>query len=265
MSLTYNKTDEQIAFDKSSNKIVYYDEDDESKEPIKLAVGDFEIIPNTIEGYEYIFIFGSSGSGKSYWASNYALSYRKIFPKNNIYIFSQKESDPAFEIRKSKDFVNKEDITDISKGLKLKRIQIDKEFIKKKIDITKDFKDCLIIFDDFMYVDDKKEHEKLSNILIQIMTMGRTNNIYCLITAHASYMEGDKNLYRHIYLETKKIVWFKSCRSNQLEYIFKTHMSFNKKQIELISNIGGSKRYSFTCYNQIPSYVVTNHNCVLLD
>lgn len=256
MSLTYDETNEPIAYDKSCDKIIHYDESDDTQDRTTEAFGNFNVLPNIAEGFEFIFVLGSSGSGKSYWASEYALFYKKFYPNNKIYIISQKESDVSFEIHDSKD---------ISKKLNIKRIVINENLVDKKIDITKDLENCLVIFDDFMYIDSKKEQDKINNVLIQILTMGRVNHIYCLITAHTTYAENLKKLYRFIYTEMHKLVWFKGCKFNQLEYVLSKYLSFNQNQIKFLANFGDKKKHSFTCINQVPSYVISNSKCLLLE
>jgi hypothetical protein len=44
-----------------------------------------------------MYAFGTSGCGKSIWTGNYMCEYQQKHPKNPIFLFSEKDNDPAFE------------------------------------------------------------------------------------------------------------------------------------------------------------------------
>lgn len=255
MSLTYNEQDaEPIAYDDATQEIIFFKENSPDQK-ITEAIGDFRIIPNIVRGFENVFCFGASGSGKSYAASEYALSYRRIFPNNNIFMFSQKSEDPAFEVR---------DKTSIKEVLNLRRIKVDDSFLQKNIDVTKDFKNCLVMFDDFMYFDNKRLVEKIINIIIQVLNLGRSLHIFSVITSHLIYSQGDgkRHLYANIQNEVHKMIFFKSVNVFQLNYCLKNYWGFSSSQIKKLLKIDDESR--FTCINKYPCYAVTKHRVVLL-
>lgn len=243
MSLTYKATEQPLAYDTKSYNVVYYSDDVRGA---KEAEGKFEVIPRIKEGFESVFAFGQSGCGKSTWCAEYAMSYRRIFSKNNIFLFSQKDSDPAFD--------------NIS-GIKIRKIKIDKNFLEREIDVTKDFKDCLIIFDDFLSFENDKTKEKIVKLVIQVLTLGRCNNIYCVITSHLMYQMKNRDLYMHIQNEVHKLVFFKGCSMYQLTRTLREYWGFQTAKIHSVINIDPYSRW--ISLNKYPEYILTENICVL--
>jgi hypothetical protein len=61
------------------------------KSHIHIADGSIQPIPLIQEGQtDRIFISGMSGSGKSTWIANYAMSYNKLYKTNSIYVFKKR-------------------------------------------------------------------------------------------------------------------------------------------------------------------------------
>lgn len=259
MSLTYDQGDIPIAYDKSTQEIVSYNyQNDGTRE----AVGNFEILPNfgknAKTAFENIFMVGASGSGKSERAKQYALAYRRMYPKNNIFIFSQKKTDIAFEK------LEPGSLTDITNILRLRRVIVDDLFMDQEIDITTDYKDSLLIFDDFMYYEKKEYIEKIIKIIIQCLNLGRSNRIFTLITAHMFYQSQHRDLYANIQNEIHKMVWFAGVNQYQLNYSLQHYWGFNKKQIQSILHVQPSKQFMFYCLNKMPSVILTNNRCLIL-
>jgi len=244
MSLTYEDTNKPIAYDLASERVLYYTEQDKN---IYEAFGKFEVIPSIDKGFEFVYAFGQSGSGKSYWTSEYALSYRRIYPKNNIFLITQKPSDPAFDDKSI---------------LKIRRVQIDDDFMDREIDITTDFKNCLIIFDDFMGFPNKKVTEKICNMVVQVLTLGRCNHIFSVITSHLLYTTNNSSLYMHIQNEIHRMVFFKGVNMFQLNYCLTNYWGFTKRQINYITSMDSESRW--ICVNKLPSYILSNFKCILL-
>ena len=258
MSLTYDESNDTIplAYDLKNDEIVYYS--DVSPDNVQIAIGDFEPLPNLKQGYQFIYCVGCSGSGKSYYAATYAMNYRRLFKKNNIFMFSQKPTDPAFEER-----VENGKTIDIKNFLKLRRIKIDDDFVDKNIDIThKDFKDCLIIFDDFTAFNNKKITEKICNIVTQVLTMGRCQHIYCVVTAHLFYQVKNKDMYMNIQNEINQLIFFRGVNMFQLYYCLINYWGYTKRQIKNIIDKGRTSRY--ICINKLPEYIITKNTILLL-
>ena len=195
MSLTYSETDNPIAYDDATDEIISYDEN-KYKDRDTEALGKFRLIPNIKLGFEVGFICGAMGSGKSYWCSEYAQAYRRLNNKKNIFMFSQKTEDKAY---------------DDHPELKVRRVKFDEMFIKKEFDLSKekDFHDSLIIFDDFTTIPNKKIIEKILQNILQFVTLGRQYHCYILITSHMFYSFSHRELYASIQTEVTRLVWFR--------------------------------------------------------
>lgn len=247
MSLSYDETNYPITFDRATNRIIFYDENGRTN--VKEAIGDFEIMPNIKLGFEVVYVCGAMGSGKTYFCKDYAVSYRKIYPQSNIFILSQKDTDPSF---------------DKFKNIGFRRVKLDETFLEKEMDITKmkQFHNSLIIFDDFMNISCKKLTEKVINLILQCITLGRQFHIYTLITSHMFYSTQNKNLYMNIQNEVHRLVWFKGVNVYQLRYILTQYFGYNKKQIHKMLNIDIDSR--FTSINKFPAYILTKYRCLLI-
>jgi chromosomal replication initiation ATPase DnaA len=89
-----------------------------------------QLVPNTKTERQCIYICGQSGSGKSYFTSNYVKQYKKQYPKNDIFVISSIDEDKSIDI------------------LKPIRINVlNPDFLDDDISLE-DFKDSLVIFDD---------------------------------------------------------------------------------------------------------------------
>ena len=76
-------------------------DDDEIKKPfnsLKLSPdAKFQQIPDKDTERQITYITGASGSGKSTYIKNYCKEYKKIFKKNEIYLFSSLGEDESLD------------------------------------------------------------------------------------------------------------------------------------------------------------------------
>jgi Cdc6-like AAA superfamily ATPase len=112
-------------------------------------------IPDPNSERSIIYITGKSGSGKSYYCKEWIKEYKKLYPKNPIYLFSSLDSDPTID-----------EIKD------LKRIKLAPDFLKEEF-TSEDFKDALVIADDTDCLNDKKMLKHVNKILDSILQTGR--------------------------------------------------------------------------------------------
>ena len=106
---------------KKDNKFLYVD-DKYSKSFNKYDCEYNETIqqiPDKETERSILYITGPSGSGKSYYTKNYILEYKKMFSKNNIYVFSSLDSDETLD-----------------KIPKIKRIKFTDKFLLYDFDIS---------------------------------------------------------------------------------------------------------------------------------
>jgi hypothetical protein len=235
MTLTYEETDIALALDTKHDEIVYYCNKIKGN---KKAQGEFQMIPNQKMGFDVIYLCGAMGQGKTYQTCKIGEMYRRIYPENNIYIFSQKDKDPSF---------------DDSKTLGARRVLINETFNNKEIDIvkSKEFHNSMLIFDDFMSFSNKNTVKNICDLLIQCITLGRQYHIYTVITSHLFYTCKNRDLYMNLYNEVQKIYWFRGVNAYQLRYVLKNYWGYSNKQIEGFLNFDRNSRY--TMINRYPA------------
>lgn len=183
-----------------------------SKNEIRLNDGKF--IP-TVDpgGREIFFLAGASGSGKSYLASQYISEYKRLFPKNKVYVFSRLDSD------------------DVIDKLKPIRIKIDVELLEDPIDIAQEFKDCLILFDDTDSLQDTELKNMVAKIQRDVQEIGRHNNIYAVITKH---MLMNSSETRGVINESHKVAFFKGNSTYHVTRFLKVYCGLDKHMIQKI-------------------------------
>lgn len=127
----------------------------------------FQQIPNKNTERNILYVTGSSGSGKSYYTSQYIKEYKKMYPKREIYLFSSVGDDAQID------------------KLKVKRIKLNNDLLSETL-TAMDFKDCLVIFDDTDAITNKPLKNKVNQILDSILQTGRHYNVSCILTFHTA-------------------------------------------------------------------------------
>lgn len=200
-----------------------------------------EIIPD-YKAREVVFIAGSSGSGKSTYASKYTEKWLKIFndeDKNECYLFSRKHADPVFDKQK-----------------RIKRVMIDEKLITDPINVTTDFNpNTLLIFDD---IDSLPLHlyKAIVRIITDVLEVGRSYRVYCIVINHL-LNPNSKALGRVLHNESHYIVVFKNDNDRALKYFLESYMGYNKKQIDGIINMDDNTR-AITIHRQYPKYIISD-------
>lgn len=214
------------------------------KNEIHIKKGHMLPIPN-IDTREVCYIAGPSGAGKSTWASNYIEIFKKIFPKKKIILFSRKPKDHVLD------------------KLKPLRFIIDESLISDPIDIISELKGegALIIFDDTNTIQDEKIKKAVSNIMNDILEVGRSSGIYCIVTSHLLNPTERKDS-RTIWNEAHSIVIFpKSGNRHAMNYSLKNYCGFDNKLINKLLNL---KSRWIMIYKQYPNYVIYDKGVLLL-
>jgi hypothetical protein len=179
----------------------------------------YQPCPNTNKERDVLYVFGQSGSGKSYYVQMYANNYKHLYPKNNIYVFSTLDSD-------------KEGLDKI-KGIK--RIKLSKEFIEDEMIPTVDFKDSLVIFDDVDNISDKKLKNTVWLYLNNFLQTGRHHKISVAITFHVS---AGGNATKMILNEATSLTFFPATIGGRnLKYICDSYLGMEKEQIKKLKKI----------------------------
>lgn len=204
------------------NRKVIFVNDKDNKGFTSIEIPDKGIlypVPD-IDGRQVVYIAGPSGSGKTTYSTNYIKEFHRIFPRNNIFVFSRLEKDPVL------DKVNP------------KRILLDNSLIDDPIDIHKEFQEGdLILFDDCDTIQDKKLKDAISRLKNDILETGRHMCLYIIITSHL-INGNDRKDTRTILNEAHSLTVFpKSGSAYGIKYVLKNYIGLSNDQIEEILSL----------------------------
>lgn len=191
--------------------------------------------PNKKQERSILYITGASGSGKSYYAKNFGNEYRKMYPKNPIYLISSVSEDSSI---------------DEIKGLK--RIVLNEQFINTPF-VVSDFSNMLVIFDDTDCIQDKVIRQKIEGILNMLLETGRHTNTSVVYTSH---LPTNGFQTRRILNECHSITFFcKSLGGKSLKYLLDNYLGLDKDQIKQIKKLP----------SRWVTYIKSYPNCIIYD
>ena len=201
----------------------------------------FQCIPSADPKKRQVwYVAGQSGSGKSYFARGIAESYKKLYPDREVYLISK---------------LNEDETLDKSKIAKPKRISLD-SLVSDPPELD-EFKDCLLIADDFDTLD--KPYDKIVHKLIEdLCIMGRHTNTSMLILSH--YLTNYKKT-RLILGEANFLVVYPLATSfKDIKYVAEMYGGLDSEDI-----VKMKKRGRWVCiHKNYPSYVISSHDVNLL-
>ena len=199
-------------------------------------------IPDFTKERTITYICGASGSGKSYYTKKYADEYRRIYPKNEIYLISSITDDSSIDKLKG-----------------LKRIDIkNPDFIKDEL-TADDFKNSLVIFDDTDCITNKLIKNKVNSLLHNLLEVGRHSNVSLVLTSHLAY---NGNETKKILNECHSITFFPlSLGGRSLKYLLECYLGLDKDQIKKLKNI---KSRWITILKTYPQVVLGEKDAFLL-
>ena len=229
---------------KNDNKNLYVD--DKANNSIDHYECDYnetiQQIPDKETERSILSITGPSGSGKSYYTKNYILEYKKMFSKNNIYVFSSLDSDETLD-----------------KIPKIKRIKFTDKFLSYDFKII-DFKDSLVIFDDVDAETNKLKKIKIFAILTMILNTGRHVRCSVVYTSHLSCAGNETKL---ILSECHSVTIFvKNMGNRSLKYLLDSYFGLDKHQIDYVKKI--NSRW-VTLVKTYPSILISEKEAIVLN
>jgi hypothetical protein len=175
-----------------------------------------QLMPNNKTERQCIYICGQSGSGKSYFTTNYVKQYKKLFPKNEVFVISSIDEDKSID------------------SLNPKRINVLHEDFLYDEFTSKDFKDSLVIFDD-IDVFPTKIKKKVMTIVNNILVIGRHSNCSICFTTHNPTNGAEtKLLLSEAHIIT---VFAKTTGNRALKYLLDNYLGLDQKQINKIKKM----------------------------
>lgn len=222
-------------FNKMSNLIK-----NKIKKEFKIKDGHIQPIP-LIDTRDIVYVAGPSGAGKSTFCADYVKLYIKLYPKNDIFLFSRKNKDPVFD-----------------KIKKIKRILIDEELIEDPIH-PEELTNTLCIFDDTDTFQNKKISKGLEALKNDLMELGRANNVNLLITSH---LINDYKKTKTVLNELKRIVLFPNDSSaHSLKYCLQKYLGMTTEEIRNLYKLNSR----WVLINQRPRCVIYEKGIYLLN
>jgi hypothetical protein len=215
--------------------------DDTQSKDIELESGSFELLPSPDpKKREVFYIAGASGSGKSYKAKELGEYYKKLYPDREVYLISKLTEDSG---------------TLDKMRPKPKRINI-QSLITDFPDLD-EFKDCMVIFDD--YDTFTGDAEKVVHKLIDdLATMGRHTNTTMLCLSH--YLTNYKKTRLLLNEATHIIIYPMATSYHALSYLLKTHIGMTKDDIRDVKKMG-----RWVCiYKHFPQYLISAEHARML-
>lgn len=267
-------------------KIIVKKMEKESKKDIKFKTKGCMFLPDMTKR-NIVYVAGPSGSGKSYVSAEYCRCYNMFFPKRQIFLFSKKGQDPAFDVLPSElgknifiridpqDIVNEQEVEarlaflkvndpekyeeylDEEKHEDLLKLAI-RKYKKKDYEIDyKAFKNSLCVFDD-THTFTKGAKDLIGQLQKDCMDLGRAANIEMVVTNHL-LTEGHKT--RNVLNELTKMVLFPEGSSyHQLKYVLDKQFGYDKDKVKKICQI----KSRWVCLSRLPRYIV-HEKGILLD
>jgi hypothetical protein len=216
--------------------------DEAKSNKIDLPEGsEFVILPSPDpEKREVFYIAGASGSGKSYIARGIAECYKKLFPDRECYLLSKLGEDSTLDKLKF-----------------LKRLNIE-SFVEDYPTDLEEFRDCLIIFDDFDTFTGAYE-KTILKLIDDLATMGRHTNTTMLVLSH--YLTNYKKT-RLILNEATHLVLYPMATSfHALSYLLKAHAGMSREDCRDLKKLG-----RWVCiFKQYPQWLLSKQHARLLN
>ena len=239
MSINFDKIGKTLAIIKNgkyNNKIlsISTDDDDKIKKSFtKMKItdsGKFYQMPDKNTERQILYITGASGSGKSTYCANYIIEYKKLFPKNEIFVFSALKDDESLD------------------KVEPKRIKIDDRLISDPLTVE-DFKTSLVVFDDIDVISNKQHRKAVYDLLNAILETGRHFKVSCLITNHLPTAREET---RRVLNECHSITYFPhSGNKSTLNRLLTDIIGLDKEDISKIKKLKSRWATVFKNYPQI--------------
>lgn len=211
---------------------------------ITIKNNTFEYIPQVVNGREIIYISGASGSGKSYFTSQYMKKYHKI-TNNDVILFTNVKQDYDYDNLFNFSYV--------------KRINIYDNSLKTSPMTTDELINKLIIFDDVDNVDNLTQ-KTIDNLKKLILEEGRHTNTSCIITSHVT---SNYAKTRTLISELHGFVCYPNYNSRyHLQRFLKIYISLDNDQINRIFNL--KSRWVFISL-KVPRFVLCENQCYILN
>jgi len=201
----------------------------------------FNLIPNPDKDKRSVYyIAGASGSGKSYIARGLAEGYKKLFPSRQVYLISKLKEDSTLDTMK------------IGRPLR-----IDVQSLIDNYPTIDEFKDCMVIFDDYDTFTDKAG-KVVQQLIDDLAIQGRHTNTTMLCLTH--YITNYKKTALMLNEAMYYIIYPQSTSFSSLKYLLATRVGMSKEEIHGLRKMG-----RWVCiYKNYPQFMISQHTAKIL-
>jgi hypothetical protein len=230
-------------YDKKTIKLIT-DKVDNDRDSVLFEGAEIVPMPSKDKEKRSVFyIAGMSGSGKSYLSGNIIKEYRRLFPKNNIFIFSRLDEDKLLDHSDTK------------------RVILDDDFLENPINIndTDELDNSLCIFDDIETIPEKKMRDMVYKLRDDLLICGRHKFITMIVTCHqiCNYKET-----RLLLLEATHVAFFTTSGGTfHINRFLKEYAGLSKDQITKIYNL--NSRWCLIS-KSFPMYAMYTNGCYII-
>jgi hypothetical protein len=200
-----------------------------------------QLAPSIKDERSLIYVVGASGSGKSFWTTQYVKEYLKKLKKNKVHLISPITDDKNIN------------------SLNPNRINPNTQAFLDDPPVCEDFKDSLLILDD-VEAYDKKTLNRVMTLVNSIATVGRHANVSLMFLAHTAC---NGHMSKLLLSECHAIVLFPANMSGKTsKYLLDNYFGFNKSQIQSIKNVNSR---AIVIVKSYPMIIVTERMVIPLN
>ena len=166
------------------------------------------------------YVTAPSGAGKSHYTRELIKQYHKLYPKNDIFVFSSLS-----------------ECATLDKLKYLKRIKIHEEEFLSHTFTIQDLKDTLCVFDDTDVIIQKNVKKKVYEVLNLILQTGRHTKTSCIYTSHLATQGLDTKI---ILAECHSITIFpRNIGGKTAKYLLDQYLGLDKDEIKRLKQLKG--------------------------
>jgi len=214
--------------------------DEQAFDRLVLKKGKIQSLPR-VNICEKLYIAGVSGSGKSTYTGKWLKEFKKIFPDDDLILFSSVIEDDALD---------KFDPV---------RVPVDETLITDPLSIQ-DLSNSVCIFDDTNTIRQTPFRKAIEGVQSEVVEIGRHYNTRCIVTSHILQ---DYKRTRQILNESTSCTFFPKA-SGQIHiknYLF-NFVGLDKEQVSRVLKL--PSRF-VTLYRTYPSYILWERGICLLS
>ena len=234
--------------------IYLYDVENPERQNLEVTIDDGVIHPIPLlvdpknEQVDVMYISARQGAGKSTYIADYVADYRKLYPRNKIFLFSSKFDDETNTFT-DKAYQHLPYIT---------VMKVDQSFLDIQLNPS-DFADSLVIFDDIEQLPYKEVLKEINDLRRRLLTVGREKRIFVIVTSHIM-CDGDKT--RLFLNEHNKGTFFKGCNMSQVKRYLENYSGVSDKKIQ--NKIINLPSRWITVSQNYPAYVIYEKGIFLI-